>query len=154
MRWEAGRNVVDGDAARAQFACQAAGQARDRGFGHRVDGDSRHWDPVGVDAADCDDPTTRVQVRHRGLDGGEHAAHVDCHQSIELIKRKVFDWGAVGHASVVDEDVQPAESLHGLLDRVGDRLDVAAVGSDGDHRSSTRTIRRPTSRLARVRSGM
>jgi len=64
------------------------------------------------------------------LGGGEDRPHVDRPQPVSVFDGHLLQRAADDDAGVVDQDVQPAEFPHGLLDRSGDRGGVGVIGLD------------------------
>ena len=74
---------------------------------------------------------------NRALNRDEDRTDVDRDQPVEFRRAERSRCHRMdGDSRVVDEDVQPAELGHGLVDRLRDLLGVGAVGLDGDCRAA------------------
>jgi hypothetical protein len=71
-----------------------------------------------------------AQVREAGARDDERAAGVDRLHEVEAFDLEVAHRGEVDGACVVDHDVDPAEALHRLRDRVVHGARVADVADD------------------------
>jgi len=68
-----------------------------------------------------------LQVRQRGLRAQEGAPGVDLVHQIEALHRRVEGAGEADGAGVVDQDIEAAKALDGLLDGVDDLLFEADI---------------------------
>ena len=57
----------------------------------------------------------------------EHALHVGVEDEVPLLLRHVRDVAHGGRPRAVDDDVEPSEGIHGVLDETGHALGVADV---------------------------
>ena len=71
-----------------------------------------------------------AQVLERGLAEDEGAARVDLLHQVEALHLELRHRREVDGGGVVDDDVDAAEALGGLLDRCGDPVGVADVADD------------------------
>src|SRR5436190_15194758 len=80
----------------------------------------------------------------------KHSTHIDCNCAIEVFQAKLVDRRHQTDAGVVDEDIDAAEFLRGLVDGAGDGVRGHAVRLKGDclyaefpggRRNSVRAIR-------------
>lgn len=62
----------------------------------------------------------------------DHRAHVDVQRRVDIVEREVVQRGRAEDARVVDEDVEAAERLRGMIDRAAHGHRIGAVGLDRD----------------------
>ena len=124
----AGMHQVNGNAARAQIARQAAGEGVKGRLGHRVNGNARHRHAVRQTAADVDDAPAVGHVHQRFLNGDHHAANVDVDQRIDVRQGHGLQRAAARDTRVVDQNVQPAKGTRRMGDGILNRLRAGAVG--------------------------
>jgi hypothetical protein len=127
----AGRNGVDGDAARAEFAGEGAGELFHGAFGRDIGSVSRHR-ARGGGTGKIDDPSAIGQAGGGLLTREENAFDVDGKDAVEL----GFGGGADGFgehdAGVVDKNVQPAEMCEGLVKQPDNFADARHVCLHGE----------------------
>ena len=119
---------------RAPRGGQLARQPHQAGLGRGVSGVVRaaHRRVQPGDRGDVDDASV-LSLQHLapgGLREQKCAGQVDVEHLLPLVERHRLGALAPGDASVVDEDVDLAERLHG---RVHDRLHVGGLGDVGHH---------------------
>ena len=83
--------------------------------------------------ADVDDVAALFeQMGHGGPGAADQGDQVQFHQVAELLGRGVEQLAAHGAAGVVDQDVEPAESLEGLGEEAIDVFLLRDVGMDAE----------------------
>src|SRR5215218_227513 len=124
------RNYICPQSVLDDFLGEPLGEGDDGAFCARVRKQRRRR-LVGLDGGYVDNGSTLGHVRERRLHEPEHRVDVGLEGSVEQFGRDVgypFDRHLVGR--VVDEDVYPAELVHGLLD---ERLALALFGHVPGH---------------------
>ncbi|MPM56523.1 hypothetical protein SDC9_103329 [bioreactor metagenome] len=130
---DARRHGIDGDGIRAQLASHGTRHGHHGALaghiGHQV-GSAPH----GGVGSQIDDGTAPAVLERRTAGTGHQpdAAHIDVHHLIPLFQGDVVHALAAGvrHGRVVDQAIQTAEGLHGLLCALLDGIRVACIKGD------------------------
>ena len=150
-RHQPGVDAVDPDAVAELAGLHRGhpGEPVDRGLGRRVDRDAGEGDGRG-DRGDVDDAAAgagraaRAHGPQAVLDAERGAEDVDLQHRADVLGVHLGDQAGDLDAGVVDQDVQPAELRHGLLDGGGPAGVVGDV--EGDEAVAVTRARPPSSR--------
>ena len=126
--YHAGVDGIYADFPGAQFLRERNGNGIDRHFGGAVDGGvgNGHWS---YDGTDVDDGTPgRTHELYGFLGGEKEAEYVEVELFVEVFGSDGFERPEFEDAGVVDQDIEAAVSLFGLLEEAGNVLVLRYVG--------------------------
>ena len=132
----AGMDAVYGDAELAQLRGQGLGHVHQRGVARAA---AEVAGVAGVESADVDDTAKalRFEQGNGGPGAAERADELDVEVADQLLVNEVLDGAggrgrAAGQRRAVDQDVQSAQGVGGLVDHAVNLLTIGGVKGHGD----------------------